>query len=135
MIAFGAWPSFAPAVESTKPQLYDLRTETGMPHLEENLRYATTHERRCIDTGDLSHAFPVLEHVSLRDCRLVKAAAEGDVATYELQCSGGHGTTGEARWQFDAGSISGTLDVKLGGKNMTFYQHVSGRVVGRCPGS
>ena len=31
-----------------------------------------------------------------------------------------------------ADSIRGTLDVKLGGKNMTFYQRLNGRAIGAC---
>jgi hypothetical protein len=30
------------------PGLYDINTETLMPHLEDNLRYANTRERRCV---------------------------------------------------------------------------------------
>ncbi|MBS0448859.1 MAG: hypothetical protein JSR59_23290 [Proteobacteria bacterium] len=114
------------------PMLYDLVVETGMPHLEENLRYAVTRERRCVDPRDLGRMFPVLDHVALQDCRLVPASQADDHATYTLACSGGHGTTGEARWQFDEHALAGTLDVRFGGKNMTFYQRISGRMLGRC---
>ena len=113
-------------------RLYDLVIETGIPHLEENLRYATTRERRCVDTRDLSQAFPILDHVALQDCRLVKEADDAGNASYVLQCSGRHGTTGQARWRFDTSFISGTLSVKLGGKNMTFYQRITGREIGSC---
>jgi Protein of unknown function (DUF3617) len=132
MVVCGVLPSPGPAMQTAVPQLYELIIETGMPHLEENLRYATTRTASCINTRDLSQAFPVLEHVSLQDCRLSKATDDEASAMYELQCNGGHGTTGEARWRFDAGSISGTLSVKLGGKNMTFYQRITGRAIGAC---
>jgi hypothetical protein len=112
--------------------LYDVTTETGMPHLDEALRYATTRGRRCMDTQDLSRAFPILQDVSLQDCRLALRSQRADSATYALQCSNGHGTSGEARWRFDDVRIAGTLDVKLGGKNMTFHQRVTGRVIGTC---
>jgi len=38
----------APASELLAPGLYQVTTETVMPHLEENLRYAITHEERCL---------------------------------------------------------------------------------------
>jgi hypothetical protein len=124
----------APATPpASPPRLFDLVIETGMPHLDENLRYATTRDRRCLDPRDLSGAFPVLRHVSLQDCRLVKTDQQRASAAYVLQCTGGHGTTGTAHWQFDEGAIAGTLDVKLGGKNMTFHQRISGRDAGPCP--
>ena len=113
-------------------KLYEVVTETGMPHLDENLRYATIRDRQCLDANDLARAFPVLNDVSLQDCRLALVAQRAESASYSLQCSGGHGTTGEARWEFDATSIAGTLNVKLGGKNMTFNQRVTGRALGAC---
>jgi hypothetical protein len=113
------------AQESTRR--YDVVTETDMPHLEENLRYAVRRERACLDRHDLSTAFWMLGHVSLQDCKLVKAGEDADSATYRLRCDGGHGTTGEARWQFESGLLTGTLRVRLGGKNMTFYQRINAK--------
>jgi len=104
---------------------YEVVTETDMPHLEENLRYATRREALCLDRHDLSDAFWMLRHVSLQDCRLVKTAEDSVSAIYRLQCDGGHGTIGDARWQFDADRMTGTLRVRLGGKNMIFYQRIT----------
>ena len=106
-------------------QSYEVVTETDMPHLEENLRYAVRREQRCLDRHDLSAAFWMLGHVALNDCHLVKTAEDSDSASYRLECSGGHGTTGAATWQFDPGRWTGTLRVRLGGKNMTFYQRIT----------
>lgn len=138
LLATAASPAFADGsvqratmTSSTSPRLYDVTTETGMPHLEENLRYAIVRQRRCLDPGDLSRAFWMLDDVSLRDCRLRKIVETEGTARYELLCDGGHGTTGSAQWQIDADQLRGTLDVKLGGKNMTFYQRVVARLVTR----
>jgi hypothetical protein len=114
-------------------QSYEVVTETEMPHLEENLRYAVRHERHCLDRHDLSGAFWMLGHVSLADCRLLKTGEDAGSATYRLQCDGGHGTTGEARWQFDSGRLTGTLRVRLGGKNMTFYQRITATPAPEAP--
>jgi hypothetical protein len=117
-----AWSSGSLAQQSG--HRYEVVTETDMPHLEENLRYAVRRERRCLDPHDLSAAFWMLQHVSLQDCRLVKAAEDASSASYRLQCDGGHGTTGDAQWQFESARLTGTLRVRLGGKNMTFYQRI-----------
>ena len=46
----------------------------------------------------------------------------------------GMGRTGEAIWHIDPStSIRGTLNVKLGGKNMTFYQRVTALPRGAVP--
>jgi hypothetical protein len=50
---------------------------------------------------------------------------------YQLKCDGGHGTTGSARWQLGSATISGTLQVRLGGK-MTFYSESRPRRSGRA---
>src|SRR5262245_25245687 len=79
--------------------LYHLTVETGMPHLEEALRYSITQETRCLAERDFATAFPVLEHVSLQGCHLGEENREGDQIHYTLLCSGGHGTTGHATWE------------------------------------
>ena len=129
--------SFVPAAVAGEMEpvsrLYEVTTETGMPHLEENLRYATRIERRCMNPRELTNAFWMLGDVSLQDCELVEVdeAAE-DISQYRLKCSGGHGTIGSARWDFGSSTISGTLMVRLGGKNMTFYQRITARPLGKC---
>lgn len=114
------------------PQVYEVITETGMPHLEENLRYATRVEHRCTDVHELMTSFWMLGHVSLQDCKLVEVSEEPEVARFQLNCSGGHGTTGRARWDFSPSVATGTLQVRLGGKNMTFYQRITARALGKC---
>jgi hypothetical protein len=122
----------ARAAEPANPLLYEMTTETLMPHLEENLRYAVRKEQRCINRNDLSKVFWMLNEVSLLDCTLVKSADQADSALYLLKCNGGHGTSGDARWKLEPGAITGTLKVRLGGKNMTFYQRITAKPVGAC---
>ncbi len=104
-----------------------------MPHLEENLRYAVTRENRCLTGGDLVSAFPILQAASLADCKLRHERRQGEVVSYLLVCEGGHGTTGNASWRVGQQLNVGQLDVKLGGKNMTFFQRVTAKPLGQCP--
>lgn len=113
--------------------LYEVVTQTGMPNLEENLRYAITRENRCLAGEDLASAFPILSHASLADCKLQHESRHGDAVSYRLVCDGGHGTTGRASWRVGERLIVGTLNVKLGGKNMTFFQRVTAKRLGQCP--
>ncbi len=124
-----AWSS-----DGMPSRLYDVTTVTAMPHLEENLRYATTHERRCLARADLSSAsaFPVLDHAALKGCKLEEESREEDSVSYVLICDGGHGTTGGALWRIGAAQMTGTLSVKSGGKNFTFYQRVTATLLGNC---
>ncbi len=122
----------AQASESVSPGVYEVTTETGMPHLEENLRYAITRDKRCLSQQELFSAFPILGHQSLKGCKLDKESHHEDTVSYFLICDGGNGTTGTARWHLGADLIKGTLDVKLGGKNMTFYQRITAKPLGEC---
>ena len=114
------------------PRLYEIVTETGLPHLEENLRYATTHSKLCIGRAQLATAFPILQHEALKGCKLDHEGSVASSVHLLLRCEAGNSTTGVAEWRVDELGIRGTLDVKLGGKNMTFYQRVSGRTIGVC---
>lgn len=120
------------ASEPLPSGIYEITVETNMPHLDENLRYATTHETRCLSQQDLSTAFPVLQHASLKDCRLDPERRDDHEAFYRLVCAGGHGTTGSAVWTLGPNRVSGTLQVKLGGKNMTFSQRWTAIPMGQC---
>lgn len=129
LIAVG---SPAPASEPVPSRIYEMSTETGMPHLEESLRYAVVRERRCLNPRELSSAFWIMGHESMQGCRLDKASEQDDAASYTLVCDGNQGTSGSAQWQLGSQLIRGTLDVRLGGKNMTFYQRITGKAVGEC---
>lgn len=121
------------ASETIPARLYEVVTETGMPHLEENLRYAITRENRCLTGEDLASAFSILKSASLADCKLRHESRQGDAVSYLLICDGGHGTTGSASWRLGEQLLVGTLSVKLGGKNMTFFQRVTAKPLGQCP--
>jgi hypothetical protein len=121
------------ATETLPTHFYEITTETGMPHLEENLRYTTQHERRCLTNQSLSELFPILSHPALQGCQLQHEIRQGDTVTYNLVCQGTHGTTGQALWRLDEHRLTGTLNIKLGGKNMTFYQRITAVPLGSCP--
>jgi hypothetical protein len=114
-------------------RLYNVTVETGMPHLEENLRYAITRSEQCVSRKDLDSAFPILRHPSLAGCKLREQSTGEDTIVYTLICDHSTGTTGTATWRIGEHVIRGTLDVKLGGKNMTFFQRVTATLVGECP--
>jgi hypothetical protein len=125
-----------PAAPAQAPQspvaLYEVTTELGMPHLEENLRYTITHEKRCLTRDALHHLFPILNHPALAGCHLGAAVPLDEGLSYPLVCAARHGTSGSASWQQGNYGITGTLNIKLGGKNMTFFQRVTAIPLGRC---
>jgi hypothetical protein len=121
--------AFADAVE---PGRYEIVARTEMPHLEESLRYATTRERRCLRGDEPSAVFPILQHPSLEGCALGAARRRGDTVRYSLDCASAEVATGSARLDGSPGRIAGVLEVKMGGKNMTFAQRIEAVRQGPC---
>ena len=123
-----AWAS-GEAVEAGS---YEITAEIAMPHLEENLRYATTWERRCLRARELSSVFPILHHPSLEGCNLDSERRRGDTIRYRLVCASPQVATGTARLDAGPGRIAGVLEIKMGGKNMTFAQRIEAVRQGEC---
>ncbi len=72
------------------PRLCEVATETGLPHLEENLRYATTHSKPCIGRAQLATAFPILQHEALRGCKLDHERSAASSVHLLLSCEAGN---------------------------------------------
>jgi len=109
---------------TVQPGIYEIVARIVMPHLEENLRYTATRERRCLQADDLSSLFPVLQHPAFSGCKLRDEGRLGDAVRYLLVCQSPHVATGTAQFQISPIRITGVLDIKMGGKNMTFAQHI-----------
>ena len=120
--------------ETVEPGTYEIITQTAMPHLEENLRYATTRERRCLRSDELPTIFPILQHPSLEGCNLNSERRRGDTIRYRLVCASPQVATGTARLDAGPGRIAGILEIKMGGKNMTFSQRIKAVRQGECAG-
>jgi hypothetical protein len=65
---------------------YDVTTETGMPNLEENLRYTITHEKMCVSEEGLHRLFPILSHPALAGCVLGHQSLTDTGISYPLVC-------------------------------------------------
>lgn len=119
-------------VDAVEPGSYEITARTVMPHLEENLRYATTRERRCLRGHELSSVFPILRHPSLEGCKLGKQSRRGGAIRYLLVCASPQVATGSARLDEGPRHIAGLLEIKMGGKNMTFAQRIEAVRQGEC---
>jgi hypothetical protein len=128
LLTTAAWTSG----QAGPPGLYEITSETVMPHLEENLRYAKTRERRCMRDQSVAALFPILQHQSLNGCKLGAGNRSHDGVYYSLICVDGQGTTGAAELHTVADNIHGVLEIQMGGKNMTFSQRIAAMRQGDC---
>ena len=115
----------APA-ESFQAGVYDISTQTVMPHLEENLHYAISHERRCVQQQDLPLLFLILRQDSFAGCGLKGTHQTAGSVQLSLECKSKKVATGSARLFYTPEYIRGELEIKMGGKNMTFSQRIEG---------
>jgi len=114
------------------PGEYEVSAQIIMPHLEENLRYATTNYTQCLNREDASSLFPILSHVSFSDCELVAKTAEEQFTEFDLVCLNAEAASGSARYIINKKMFRAILEVKMGGKNMKFSQRIQGHRVGSC---
>lgn len=119
--------SSAALAEPFTPGRYELSSQTVMPNLDE-MRHITATETRCL-RSDPNALFPVLRQPALRGCSLVPAGAQDP---YTLVCQTTLVASGTARIVVGTRRVTGDLQVKMGGKNMTFSQHVRATPLGPC---
>lgn len=114
------------------PGIYELTVETLLPHLEENLRYATTHHRYCLGTEEATTLFPILLHPAFAGCVLSGGQTVEERVEYSLECSNPEAATGVAHLTVSSAGLNGILEIKMGGKNMTLSQRITGPRLGAC---
>jgi len=103
---------------------YTLAAQTMMPHLDE-MRLLVRHEERCFDGSDaLPSLFPVMRQPALTGCSLGLGTQDGERLRYVLVCASPRVATGSAEILPTTKGAIGKLDVRMGGKNMTFAQRV-----------
>jgi hypothetical protein len=110
---------------------YDISAQMLMPHLEE-MRRIRTREARCIAPGDAAALFPVLRQPALRGCAFAHGERGPAGFEYLLVCESARVASGRAQFEQRSDRIIGVMDVKMGGKNMTFTQRIEARRDGDC---
>jgi len=110
---------------------YTVTAQMIMPHLDEMRRISTTEQRCIIDQGPIG-LFPVMDQPALRGCNLGFGRFDGTAVTYLLVCQTARVATGTATLHETPSGIAGTVDVKMGGKNMTFSQRIAAVHKGDC---
>jgi len=112
------------------PGRYEIVVSMVMPNLEVNLRNLTKTKEMCITS--VADMFPILKHPSLAGCELVFQSEAPNQQEYELACSSGNGIGGQATIRTTPDLVRGTLQVRMGGKNMTFGQKSTAKRLDEC---
>ena len=117
--------------EWRKAGLYTIESQTVMPHLDV-MRRIRKNTRRCVGADGPETFFPILQQPALRGCVFTLASSDGATDNFVLRCETKWVATGIARLWASGDRVRGALDVKMGGKNMTFSQYVDASRVGAC---
>ena len=118
--------------QTIEPGLYQLETQTVMPHLDE-MRHKTQHGASCVGSdGQIKRLFPIMKQPGLKDCYFRQGAKAEATAFFQLQCDALNGAEGRATIKIEKQLIKASLDAKLGGKNMTFTQLTRAKRMGDC---
>jgi hypothetical protein len=127
-----AWASLLASPLVLNPGSYELTIETVLPHLEENLRYATTQQQYCLGTQEVTTLFPILSHAAFTGCTLTGGQSVEGRLEYALACKNPQAASGVARLSVSPTRVDGVLEIKMGGKSMTLSQRIAGPRVGAC---
>ncbi len=112
---------------------YAVTFRLEVPHVEAFAVDQTT--TVCIKNlnGDSSVSIPVLSgNNPLSRCPAKNIRTEAGALTFDIICPGRDGALAHARYTLKAGTFSGRIAMKMGGKNMTFVEVQSGRRTGNC---
>lgn len=126
----GAAHAEAPDLASLLPAgRYALASRMLMPHLDE-MRRIVDEETRCLAAADMRGFFPVMRQPALNGCAFGFPQAWPGGLRYVLVCHSARVATGTAALTRTRDGLVGDLQIKMGGKNMTFSQRVEGRLIG-----
>jgi len=123
-----------PAAEPVfPPGHYLLTAQLVMPHLEE-MRRMSTHGEQCLSGTTPEALFPVLRQPALRGCRFTDGKRAGTRNEYVFACASARVASGHMALTHapERDRVTALLEVKMGGKNMTFSQRVVARRDGDC---
>lgn len=122
---------FVAAEDALRGGRYHIESRMVLPHLEEMRRIVDV-ERTCLPAARVAGLFPVFRQPAMTGCTLDRADALAPAGAYVLHCEGNNGATGTAEIARDGARVTGVLRAKMGGKNMTFSQHITARRDGDC---
>ncbi|MEM7542968.1 MAG: hypothetical protein AAF384_15485 [Pseudomonadota bacterium] len=111
------------------PGHYEVESRTFMPHLDEMRRTVSTRRVCLSDSPD--PLFSAFEHPALIGCKLGRISEDLE---FEIACAQHDGAKGKASFELSANGLQGTLNLKMGGKNMTFSQTIRATRQGDCLG-
>lgn len=115
------------------PGFYKIKVTVELPNVIDPAHEVLV--TRCITRDDLLRhdPFKIESDTPLANCRRTPICMSGAKAGFQVICDGGTGGMANARFTLSKSRFMGTIDMNMGGKNMTVVERQAGRRVGDCP--
>jgi hypothetical protein len=129
---FVAHAGLADARVELTPGLYEVEGEVVLPNTS-NIASRTT-VRHCVTAADLAtgRAFFVLSDNPIRACALYDFEAHKEQVRYRIACSGPNAANALAEFALQQTHDPGTIQMQMGGKNMTMFETQHAVRVAEC---
>lgn len=114
------------------PGMYEVEVRIHLPNVQDVASPLVV--ARCIAPADLKsgRAFFVLSDNPLKACDLLDYEASGRQASYRIACPGPNRGSATGEFELWENSYRGTINMNMGGKNMTMSETQAGRRIGEC---
>ncbi|HKQ22823.1 MAG TPA: DUF3617 family protein [Burkholderiales bacterium] len=118
---------------SLAPGLYQVEVRIALPNVQDVA--APFVVARCLRPADLEsgEAFSILSKNPLRNCDLLDYQASDGAVSYRIACPGPNRGSAIAVFQTTATTYRGSIQMNMGGKNMTMSETQTGTRIGNCP--
>jgi hypothetical protein len=130
-----ALTAIAPAAANSLliPGLYQVEVRITLPNVQDAA--APVFVTRCVSPDNLKsgQAFFVLSDNPLRNCDLPDYQVTDGAATYRIVCPGPNRGKAVAVFETTATTYRGSINMNMGGKNMTMSETQAGKRIGNCP--
>jgi hypothetical protein len=115
------------------PGLYQVEVRIMLPNVQDAA--APVAVTRCISSADLESgtAFSILSKNPLRNCDLLDYQVSEGAATYRIACPGPNMGKAVAVFETTANTFRGSINMNMGGKNMTMSETQAGKRIRDCP--
>ncbi len=122
--------SYATAMQ---PGLYEIQIETNMPNMY-NQEWEPTHVKECLTESDIKsgRAYRGPRGTQYSNCELLDYKNLNNKITYHSVCPGPNAPSGHGTFAYTDNMFKGTVNMQMGGKNMTMVQKYTARRVADC---
>jgi hypothetical protein len=115
------------------PGLYRVEVRIALPNVQDAAApFVVT---RCVSPADLEsgEAFSILSKNPLRNCDLLNYQVTDGAVSYRIACPGPNKGSAVAVFKTTATTYRGSIQMNMGGKNMTMSETQAGTRMGNCP--